>query len=115
MKNYRKIQKGTVIGWDWFYVVVEIVITDGKAYCHCICDNANNSYSFSIDEILQTTEPHKHLIISPIKAISRQNWDSKLTDEDEKIFLEINREIPMDVIAEVLSGKHDDRWNGDID
>jgi hypothetical protein len=35
---------------------------------------------------------------------------SELSEEDQKIFEHINRKIPVEVIAEVLSSHHDDRF-----
>jgi hypothetical protein len=43
--NYRRIEKGTVIGWEVFYVVVNAIVHKGELYLNCICDNANNIYS----------------------------------------------------------------------
>lgn len=113
--KYRKIQKGTVIGWDWFFVVVEAVI-DKQGLdldLRCICDNANNIYSFGLSGILKETNPHKWLIIDPKTAIEIKASGSiyDLSEEDQKIYEEIGREIPDDVIAEVLVGYHDHRFS----
>lgn len=112
--DYKKIQKGSVIGWDWFYVVVECVIVDKRLWVNCICDNANNVYSFSIDKILNTVEPHGWIVLSPEKAVEVASWDDlmSLEENDQAVLLKIGREIPLDIMAEVLSGKHDDRFEG---
>lgn len=115
MTNYRKIQKGTLLGSNWFYVVVDTVIVNGELWLHCICDNANNIYSFSISEVLNTTDPRKWLVIDPYTAIHKQGWDYQLIDDDEEIFKAMDREIPVDVIAEVLTGQHDDRWSEELE
>jgi hypothetical protein len=111
--NYRRIEKGSVIGNDWYYVVVSTHAYDGKMYLYCLCDNANNIYSFTMDEVLG----EDWLILSPLKAMHIYSYSSlDLTKKDEELFHKINREIPATVIAEVLSGQEDkrfDHWYGD--
>lgn len=110
--SYRRIEKGSVIGHDWYYVVVSTHIQDGKMYLYCLCDNANNIYSFTIDEILTESTPHKWLVLSPRKAMNIHSYGlSGLTEEDEELYRKINRTIPADVIAEVLCGQEDDRFD----
>lgn len=101
------LEKGTVLGWNWYYVVVGCTPTG----VNCICDNANNIYYFEFSE-LSEEHPHKWLIMSPKKAMLIHGWGRRdlLSEEEEIIFNTINREIPVEVIAEVLSGVHDDRF-----
>lgn len=107
--NYKRIEKGTVIGRDMFYVVVSTHIEDGKLHLYCLCDNANNIYSFSIDEIIN----EGWLVLSPRQAMAVYSYGSSsgLTEKDEELFHKIDRPIPADVIAEVLSGQEDDRFD----
>jgi hypothetical protein len=106
--NYRRIEKGTVLGDDWYYVVVSTHIQDNKLYLYCLCDNANNIYSFSMDEILNDN----WLILSVRQAMHIYSYGvSGLTEEDEERYHKMNRKIPADVIAEVLSGQEDDRFD----
>lgn len=108
--SYKRIEKGTVIGTDWYFVVVEAVVQGDQLYLHCICDNANNVYSFEIRDLLDDDEC---LILSPLKAIEIEGWGAEytLSDGDREIYTRIGRSIPVDVIAEVLAGKHDDRFS----
>ncbi len=110
--SYKKIEKGSVIGYDLFFVVVEAIIENNDLFISCICDNANNIYSFKIDNILKTDQPHKWIVLSPKKAVEVESWGGlmSLDEEDQVIFEKISRPIPLDVIAEVLAGKHDDRF-----
>ena len=110
--SYKKLQKGSVIGYDWYYVVVDMQIHDGELYLGCICDNANNQYSFSIKEILETKEPHGWLVLSPLKAVEVASWDDigSLDEDDQRIYNRLDRSIPLDIMAEVLAGKHDHRF-----
>lgn len=75
-----KLVKGALIAVDgWYYVLVyPYASKDGSLSLFCICDNANNIYSWKVEHI------------------------------DE--FPPADREIPYDVIAEVLLGEHDDRF-----
>jgi len=106
--DYRRIEKGSVLGDDWFFVVVSTHLHDGELYVYCLCDNANNIYSFTLTEIIRDN----WLVLSPKKAMHIYSYGlSELTEEDENLFLKIDRKIPADVIAEVLSGQEDDRFN----
>lgn len=103
-----KLEKGTVIGWNWYYVVVESTPTG----VNCICDNANNTYHFEFDEISNTEAPHPWIVIPPKKALLIHGWGRRdlLSEEEEIVFDKINRDIPVEVIASVLVGIHDDRF-----
>ena len=111
--NYRRIEKGSIIGWDFYYVIVSTHIKDNKLYFYCICDNANNIYSFTLDEILNTKDPHKWLILSPKMAMKIHSFGNQyyLNEEDQELYEKINRPIPAEVIAEVLCGQEDNRFN----
>jgi hypothetical protein len=108
--NYHTIEKGTILGHHGlFYVVVSTVIADKKLYVNCICDNANNIYAFEISDLLAG----KTLILSPSTAVNVCTGSvSELTESDEKLFEEFHgRSVPLDVMAEVLSGHHDKRFD----
>lgn len=113
--DYRRIEKGSVIGevGEFFYVVVSTHVYDGEMWVYCLCDNANNIYSFTMGEILKG----EWLILSPKKAMHIYSYSSlDLTKEDEELYHKIKRDIPATVIAEVLSGQEDNRfdhWYGD--
>ena len=102
----KEVQKGSVT-WvnGWWYVVVEQKGED----LHSICDNANNIYSNKLSEC--------ELIATPYEAMTMHGWDYCPSREDDENFsekaLELHRkrEIPADVIAEVLAGCHDDRFS----
>lgn len=100
-----KVNKGSTIFYQaWWYVVVSVAMVDGKILFECICDNANNTYSWSPDKDM--------LILSPEQAMYLHSYrqeplwfDEHSAAEDAK-----RREIPVDVIAEVLAGLHDHRF-----
>lgn len=91
------ISKGTIIFVaSCWYVVVEV--HEGKLFC--ICDNANNIYSWNLADC--------DCIASAKEAISAANWGNG----DDKLISALNeRECPFEVIAEVLVGLHDDRFD----
>lgn len=100
MRN--EISKGAVImvaGW-WFIVVKAIITKDKSINFYCICDNANNIYSHSIKEI--------DFFATPFQAVKAHSWD---IGDQALLNLKAKREIPLDVIGEVLAGAHDDRFD----
>lgn len=104
MKSILKdpiLKKGTVIGWDWFFVIVQV---RASGWLDCICDNANNVYSFNIKEIAAETIPNEWVIIQPEEADQIPYFGKEYEDL-------MARGLPFRVIAEVLSGEHDCRFN----
>lgn len=97
MKELQALQKGSIALVDgWWFVIVAIQGED----IYCICDNANNRYSHKISEA--------KYIASPYEAMRASGWG-----EGKDEFLELIRErsIPVDIIAEVLAGCQDDRFD----
>lgn len=97
-----KIEKGMIISADTcWYVVVEQLFRkyNGKTYIHCICDNANNIYSFEPSEV------HSYMTLKEVGNLGFSRPDREMPEHLK------NREIPYDVIVEVLSGKHDNRFS----
>lgn len=97
-----KLEKGMLISVDsWWYIVVDIAF-DIENRCvefYCICDNANNIYHWTSDEI------HSHISLNELS-------DSKWMRMERKISPWLkDRDIPHDVIIEVLAGEHDDRFD----
>jgi len=103
-----RIEKGGVLLTNWYYVIVSIVYTEGDIWLNCICDNANNIYSFSLSEI----KKEKFVILTGAQALYLANWSSyqDLEEKDIELIQSRNRPIPVDVITEVLVGIHDDRF-----
>ena len=94
-----KISKGSIvmIHGIWYVVVTQTV----TGHILCICDN-NNTCSFSHDE--------PEYVVTAKEAMFAHTWgikDGKLTDLMEA------RAIPVEVIAEVLAGCHDERFRGE--
>ena len=93
----KEIIKGSILFIDgWWFVVVK---QKGESL-YCICDNANNRYFMEAEDA--------KLILSPREAMRLESWGS---GTNEAIEARNKREIPVEVIAEVLSGCHDDRFN----
>lgn len=95
------LEKGSIVSDDyWWYVVVE----QSGAGFNCICDNANNVYYITTESI------HSYMTL---KEIGLVGWD-RIPDRIPDGLRE--RGIPYEVIVEVLSGVHDDRfghWKGE--
>lgn len=69
------------------YVLVEVRAKGTEVYLYCICDHANNIFSWELREV--------DLIISA-KDLSTTTF--------------IERPCPWDVVCEVLLGEHDNRF-----
>jgi hypothetical protein len=94
-----KLEKGMIVAVDgiWYVVVlVRFCSERKKTYLYCICDNANNIYDFSVQDVDS---------YMTLKEIGKLGYG-----EPDRDILR-NREIPYQVITEVLSGIHDDRFN----
>lgn len=115
---YPRIIPGTLLGYDWFYVVAFVDATGIK----CICDNANNTHSFTLEEINRTTDPHPWLVLDP-ETVANLGWYSltwvietlvkykRITPlESESMKHLLDREIPWQVIVECQNGHHADRF-----
>ena len=101
--KYKSITKGGIIFESaWWYVIVNVKLShDGRVLIDCICDNANNIYCIEIKNI--------DFIATASEAMYAVNFSGC---GDEKIrTLHHKRPIPVDVIAEVLSGIHDKRFS----
>lgn len=101
-----KLEKGMLISNGlWWFILVEVWYSSNQkeTHLHCICDNANNIYSFKPEEI-------EHYL--SLKEIYDVGYGIK-KDLPEHLS---NRKIPYNVITEVLSGGEDDRfshWKGE--
>lgn len=85
------VEKGSLVYTiGWFFVVVK----ETRKGFNCICDNANNIYYWEYDQS----------VVIPLSFL-KQRQDVKLLCENLK------REIPWDVIQEVLDGEHNGRFN----
>lgn len=90
------MKKGDLVSvWGWFLVVVEEV----NGNIHCICDNANNIYSFKKEEVDYAFS---------LKDVVETEWCGH--DSEDLCKLIKSRSIPWSVMVEVLSGKHDHRF-----
>lgn len=94
------LQKGTVVrSSGWWFVVVHVIYSQNETYLECICDNANNVYTHRPEEC--------DIIISANMAVRADGWGDGSEELREAVR---ERSLPISVIAEVLSGQHDDRW-----
>jgi len=94
-----KLEKGMLVSLDGIWYVVVLVRYDsvrGETILYCICDNANNTYSWSVNKI------DSYLTLKEIGNLGY--------GEPERGVL-CDREIPYDVITEVLAGRHDNRFD----
>lgn len=104
LKEFRIEKGGLVFESGGWYIIVEIVYTNDKVYIHCICDNANNVYSF---------EPSK---VDYIACKDEILADSFGRASDKFRELKMEREIPYQKLYEILSGDQDNRfgnWNSE--
>ena len=86
-----RVKKGTIVTKTdvMNYVVVHVSVDpDGGAGVHCICDNANNIYFLTMKQLSEGVL-----------------FDPKDFDSYEKRYSQT-----MEVVGEVLSGQHDDRF-----
>jgi hypothetical protein len=91
-----KLEKGSLIFELGVWYVV--VVTDSKN-AYCICDHANNIYSTPLKTVEFTCTARE--------AMYSHGWG--ISDHVLQEYID-KRPIPVDVIAEVLSGCHDDRF-----
>ena len=99
------LEKGMLISKDgWWYVVVKIRYDQKykQIWVYCICDNANNVYSI---------EPNSIKNYLTLKEIGNLGFDESPLNRLPKDLKE--RNIPYDVILEVLTGVHDHRIEED--
>lgn len=97
----KELTKGSVvfIHGIWYVVVNIMVQDDFSIKLNCICDHANNRYSCRLEDTA--------LILSAKKAIHISSYG---TSDDKINDIVYERAIPIDVIAEVLTNAHDDRF-----
>jgi len=92
--SVERLEKGSIIEvHGMWYVVVK---DDFSRDMYCICDHANNAFYWDKDDIISYLT---------LKEIGNLSWE-----KPERPYL-LNREIPYEIIVEVLSGRHDDRFN----
>lgn len=95
--RYGRLEKGSIIRTiddDWFFVIVQVILKDNVIWLDCICDNANNTYLFRLDEVIEIWDTYQI-------RLRYTHYDCVLPD---------GRAIPFEVMYEVLSGEHDDRF-----
>ncbi len=94
------MNKGDIIfvGGIWY-----IVTKDNGKYISCICDHANNIHGWEHQSV--------DLKLTAREAMRFHGWREYPDHLDEEKVMKITdeRAIPVTVIAEVLSGCHDDR------
>lgn len=97
------LEKGMLVSpGDWWFVVVSVVYTNGKVSLCCLCDNANNRYSFLPEEI------KNYLSIKEISRLGRGWPEREIKSRSQSL---ADRSVPYDVITEVLTGGEDDRFS----
>lgn len=82
----------------WFVVVNIRVRSVKEVVLECICDYADNRYIWGLDEIAS------YLNLKEIRDLNYR-WPDRFPSGGYN-----SREIPYDVITEVLLGKEDDRF-----
>jgi hypothetical protein len=101
--NLARLQKGMLVSADnWWYIVVDIVYNynDQRVSFLCICDNANNRYTFDEKDIIA------HLTLTELHMAANGYWPNRDFPNGLK-----TRDIPLSVVAEVLCGREDDRFS----
>lgn len=95
-----KIEKGMIVSVDdvWYVVVMAVYDKEHKTtYLYCICDHANNIHVWPVNNV------HSYM---SLKEIGNLDWE----DVGRVMYDLQDREIPYQVITEVLAGRHDDRF-----
>ena len=97
-----KLEKGMLItpGSIEWYVVFEVVFYKNKTYLHCICDHANNIYSFEPNDIIA------YLSIDEITNFNYDGFPNRKFSNDQ-----YKRDIPYDVIHEAILGTQKNRFS----
>lgn len=93
----NKYEKGSCVfidGW-WF-----VVVYDDGHHIRCICDNANNSYTWNHNDVIFSLNTKESVLLGSGGVYNGYLPKQQIPD----------RKIPVDVIAEVLVGLHDHRW-----
>lgn len=97
-----KLEKGMIVSADTcWYVVVEVVFDamSKKTLLHCICDNANNTYTWTPESI------HSYMSLEEIRNLGYVRPEREFPSYLKE------RTIPYDVITEVLLGREDNRFD----
>lgn len=100
--NKFKLEKGMLIAVQGIWHVVTEIMFDKetkKTWLNCICDNANNRYSW------ETTEIDFFLSCKDIADFGYVGWPEEIPEELRE------RKIPHDVVTEVLLGRENDRFS----
>jgi hypothetical protein len=100
MKSRGFLERGSIVMvWGIWHVVIEVVLEeDGRVLLNCVCDHANNRFTFGVNEVDVLIDKRGLLAI---------NYGN-LRDDLQKAVNE--RPIPYDVICEVLCGSQDDHF-----
>lgn len=94
-----RLHKGACVSVDgWWYVVVHVIVHERRTMVQCICDNANNIYTWDVRELTYVLSGER----------LRQALFGYLPDDIPDDLR--TRGVPRDVIAETMIGMHDDRW-----
>lgn len=97
-----KLERGMLISTDnvW-YVVVNVRYSLGKVWLECICDNANNRYTWEPQDVTC------YLSLDEIRNRGYMGWEAR-----DYIHKDVaDREIPDGLILDILLGKQNDRFD----
>lgn len=96
-----KLEKGGLIlvSGIWHVIVAIRLNKDKKLSIDCICDHANNIYSWEAKDI------DLSLTLKEIAKLAYNQPNEKVSEAVRK------RDIPYDVIVEVISGREDCRFD----
>lgn len=101
-----KLEKGMIVSIDdlCWYVVVEVHYSanDKLTYLSCICDHANNIHRLSASDI------DTYMTLEEIGNYAWSGYEIETREIPEYLR---ERDIPFQVITEVLAGRHDARFN----
>ena len=102
-----RLMAGTLIGREWWFVVITVT----PFGVGCVCDNANNVYGFSHEELLYDDT----IIIDPEVAAGHGWGDVRdamvelgVLDKFEHL---LERDIPYNVMVEAQNGRHTHRFH----
>ncbi len=105
MAEKDRILKGSLLYLPdtCFYVAVK----EFKGSIFCVCDHANNIYSWEEVQVILTPDD-----ACDLSSGSRYHTEERIGEKlTQKLYSLIQKRKPWEVMVEVMCGQHDDRFD----